>query len=116
MGIILGLLIFSTICVLAGVGINSMSRRRIRKMKNFERGLKMVPMLIHLPPQSDDTDVGGRDVRDVIDENISKAQIMYNIIASTVQKGFKARKYGQRHFAFEVIGDKGFVHFYAAVP
>ncbi len=24
--------------------------------------------------------------------------------------------YGQRHFAFEIVGTKGFVHFYAAVP
>lgn len=45
-------------------------RRVFREQKNFERGLKMVPLLIHLPPPSDDTDGGGRDVRDVVDENI----------------------------------------------
>ena len=92
------------------------ARARIREQKNYERGLKMVPLLIHLPPSSDDTDVAGRDVRDIVDENISKAQLIYNIIASTLQKGFKARLYGQRHFGFEIIGTKGFVHFYAAVP
>lgn len=89
---------------------------KVRQAKNIERGLKMVPLFIHLPPPSDDSEVGGRDVRDVTDENISKAQIIYNIISSTVQKGFKVRKYGQRHFAFEIIGSSGFVHFYAAVP
>lgn len=91
-------------------------RKIFREQKNFERGLKMVPLLIHLPPQSDDTDAGGRDVRDVVEENISKAQILYNIIASTLQKGFKHEFYGQRHFSFEIVGSKGFVYFYAAVP
>ncbi len=91
-------------------------RKIFREQKNFERGLKMVPLLIHLPPQSDDTDIGGRDTRDVVDENISKAQILYNIIASTLQKGLKSRFYGQRHFTFEIIGSKGFVRFYAAIP
>jgi len=92
------------------------TRRQRREVKNFERGLKMVPLLIHLPPASDDTEGNGRDVRDVTDENISKAQIIYGIIASTIQKGFKAKFYGQRHFAFEVVASKGFVYFYAAVP
>lgn len=91
-------------------------RSRMREQKNYERGLKMVPLLIHLPPTSDDSAVTGRDIRDVVDENISKAQVVYNIIASTLQKGFKAKWYGQRHFAFEIIGVKGFVYFYAAVP
>ncbi len=91
-------------------------RKVFREQKNFERGLKMVPLLIHLPPISDDTDVGGRDVRDIEDENISKAQILYNIIASTYKKGFKNKFYGQRQIAFEIVASKGAVHFYAAVP
>lgn len=91
-------------------------RKAFREQKNFERGLKMVPLLIHLPPISDDTDGGGRDVRDLVEENISKAQILYGIIASTMQKGFKSKFYGQRHFSFEIVGARGFVHFYAAVP
>lgn len=92
------------------------ARTRMREQKNIERGLKMVPLLIHLPPSSDDTDGAGRDVRDLVDENVSKAQIVYNIISSTLKKGFKSRLYGQRHFSFEIIASKGFVHFYAAVP
>jgi len=92
------------------------ARRNFREQKNYERGLKIVPLFIHLPPPSDDIDVGGRDVRDVTEETISSAQTIYNIIASTVQKGFKSSFYGQRHFSFEIIGSQGFVHFYAAVP
>ena len=34
-----------------------------RKQKNYERALKMVPMLIHLPPSTDDIQAGGRDDR-----------------------------------------------------
>ena len=36
-----------------------------RQAKNYERGLKMMPMLIHLPPSTDDIQGGGRDERDV---------------------------------------------------
>src|SRR5512146_119087 len=92
------------------------ARRVFREQKNYERGLKMVPLLIHLPPPSEDTEVGQRDTRDVIDETISKAQLIYNIIASTFEKNFKRNFYGQRHFGFEIVGSQGFVYFYAAVP
>lgn len=92
------------------------SRSVLREQKDFERGLKMVTLLIHLPPPSDDTDIGSRDVRDVTDENISKAEIVYNILASTLQKGFKSSFYGQRHISFEIVGTKGFINFYVAVP
>jgi len=91
-------------------------RKLHREQKNYERGLKMVPLLIHLPPPSDDTEVGTRDTRDVTDETISKATIIYDIIASTFEKSFKRSFYGQRHLAFEIIGTQGFVYYYAAVP
>ena len=93
-----------------------LAKQRIGEQKNYERGLKMIPLLIHLPPPSEDIESNGRDIRELIDENISKAQVIYNIIASTVQKGFKSKLHGPRQFAFEIVGAKGFVHFYAAVP
>lgn len=110
------LVVFLGLLIIAAPIVFIQVRKVFREQKNFERGLKMVPLFIHLPPLSEDIDVGGRDVRDVTEENISKAQIMYNIIASTMQKGFKHKFYGQRHFAFEIVGNKGFVYFYAAVP
>lgn len=91
-------------------------RRILREAKGYERGLKMVPMLIHLPPSSSDIKGNGRDSRDVSDEAISKAQVLYDIIASTATKGFKSKFYGQRHIAFEIVASKGLVHFYVAVP
>lgn len=117
MTIILFILIgIVVLAVIAGPIVFLQSRRIFREQKSYERGLKMVPLLIHLPPPGDDTQANGRDVRDVLEENISRAQIIYNIIASTLQKGFRSKFYGQRHFAFEIVGSKGFVHFYVAVP
>jgi hypothetical protein len=110
------LTILISIASIFGIVIYFRSRALLREQKNFERGLKMVPLLIHIPPASEDTEVGGRDVRDVIEENISKAQTLYSIIASTLRKGFRTKFYGQRHFAFEIVGKKGIVAFYAAVP
>lgn len=100
-----------------GAGVAYVYLRGIwREQKNYERGLKMVPVLIHLPPLSDDTEVGGRDAREVINENISRAQSLYGILASTFQKGFKHRLYGQRHVGLEIVANHGAVHYYAAVP
>lgn len=90
--------------------------RAKREAKNYERGLKMVPMLIHLPPSGDDIEVGARDERDVTDEMLSHAQVMYNIISSTAIKGFKSKLYGQRHISFEIIASGGLVYYYTVVP
>ncbi|HCZ28131.1 TPA: hypothetical protein DHU97_00035 [Candidatus Saccharibacteria bacterium] len=76
----------------------------------------MVPMLIHLPPTSEDLETGGRDERDVTEEILSQAQVMYNIIASTATKGFKSKVYGQRHLSFEIVARAGLVHYYTVVP
>lgn len=91
-------------------------KKTLREAKNYERGLKMVPMFIHLPPASEDIEKGGRDERDLTEEVLSEAQIMYNIIASTATKGFKNKIYGQRHISFEIIAKGGLVHYYAVVP
>ena len=92
------------------------SRKGFREQKNYERSLKMVPLLIHLPPPSDDIDAGARDQRDVADEVISQAQTMYNVISSTATKGFKSNYYGQRHISFELIAHGGLIHYYVVVP
>lgn len=117
MGALLAVLIaLILVGLIAGPIIYFQSRKVLTEQKNYERGLKMVPMYIHLPPPSDDTDIGQRDVRDVTDENISKAEILYGIIASTLKKGYKNKFYGQRHVSLEIIGTKGIIEFYVAVP
>ena len=49
---------FIVVVVLAiGVTIVTLQyRKMLREAKNYERGLKMVPLLIHLPPSSEDID------------------------------------------------------------
>ncbi len=91
-------------------------QQNIQEKLKYERGLEMVPLLIHLPPVSDDIQAGGRDARDIVDESISKAQIIYNIISSTVETNIKNRFRGQRHFGFEIVGLNGFVNLYALAP
>ena len=108
-------LIFVVVCV-ATFLIFDQYKKTVREAKNYERGLKMVPMKIHLPPPSNDIDAGSRDERDVVDEVLSEAQTMYNIIASTATKGFKTKIYGQRHISFEIIASDGLIHYYAVVP
>ncbi|MCA9308928.1 ATP-binding protein [Candidatus Saccharibacteria bacterium] len=116
MGVVFVLLPILLIFVIAGSVGYWYYRRVLREAKNYERGLKMVPLLIHLPPASDDITSEGRDARDINEETIAKAQILYNVLASTATKGFKSNFYGQRHIAFEIIADKGVVNYYTAVP
>lgn len=116
----MGILITVFVIVLLVGGIAAFAlfqyQRVVREAKNYERGLKMVPLYIHIPPASSDIEGGTRDERDVTEEVLSQAQVMYNIIASTATKGFKSKVYGQRHMSFEIVAHEGLVHYYAVVP
>ncbi len=107
-----GILVVAVIFVLAWKIFASAKRDQ----KNNVRALKMVPMLIHLPPSTDDIQGGGRDERDVIDEQLSEAQVMYSIISSTLKKGLSSKLYGQKHISFEIVAHDGFINYYAVVP
>ncbi len=106
--------VFAIILIIAIVFSARISK--LRKAKKYERGLKMVPLFIHLPPTTDDIETGSRDERDIASEAISKAQILYSILSSTITKGIKTKIYGQRHFSLEIIAKDGFIHYYAIVP
>jgi hypothetical protein len=115
-GLFIGIFAFVFLGMVAGFLIYSQYKKTLREAKNYERGLKMVPLLIHLPPSSDDLETGSRDARDVTEEVLSQAQVMYNIIASTATKGFKSKIYGQRHVSFEILAYEGLIRYYAVVP
>jgi hypothetical protein len=115
-GVFISALIFVILGSVAVIFVASIYRKTLREAKNYERGLKMVPMLIHLPPSSDDIEGNGRDERDLTEEVLSQAQVMYNIIASTATKGFKSKVYGQRHLSFEIVAHGGLVRYYTVVP
>ncbi|MBQ3470010.1 type IV secretory system conjugative DNA transfer family protein [Candidatus Saccharibacteria bacterium] len=112
--IVLVLVIMATIGVVALIIAKQIKKKR--EAKNLERGVKMVPMLIHLPPSTDDIQGGSRDERDVTNEALSQAQIMYSIISSTLKKGWKTKIYGQRHVSFEIVAADGLIKYYAVVP
>jgi len=115
-GLFITIFIFIFLGTVVGFFVFSQYRKTLREAKNYERGLKMVPLLIHLPPSSEDVESNGRDQRDLTEELLSQAQVMYNIIASTATKGFKSKIYGQRHLSFEIVAHGGLVHYYAVVP
>jgi hypothetical protein len=115
-GVFISVFIFAFLGLVVGFFVFSQYRKTLREAKNYERGLKMVPLLIHLPPSSDDLETGGRDARDITEEVLSQAQVMYNIIASTATRGFKSKVYGQRHMSFEMVAHEGLVYYYAVVP
>lgn len=110
------ILIVVALVVAVGMFVFSQYKKTLREAKNYERGLKMVSLYIHIPPATDDLETGGRDERDVTEEIISQAEVMYNIISSTATKGFKSRIYGQRHISLEVVAHGGLVHYYVVVP
>ncbi|MEO8691182.1 MAG: TraM recognition domain-containing protein [Candidatus Saccharimonas sp.] len=116
MGIFVGLLV-GAIIIIGGASVAFfVYRQTLREAKNYERGLKMVPVLIHLPPASEDIAGENRDRRDLTEEVLSQAQVMYNIISSTATRGFKSKIYGQRHISFEIVAREGLVHYYAVIP
>lgn len=106
------------VLVLLGVGVFLWLQRlnKQRREISIQRGFDMVPMLIHLPPMTDDIQGGGRDERDVMNESISQAQIMYSILASTLEKGWKVKLFGQPHVSFEIIAADGLIKYYTMVP
>lgn len=115
-GVFVILFAVTAVVISAAAFVFVMYRQTLREAKNYERGLKMVPMLIHLPPASEDIASESRDKRDLTEEVLSQAQVMYNIIASTATKGFKSKVYGQRHLSFEIVAKEGLIYYYAVVP
>lgn len=115
-GVIVAVFFVLVLASIAGVFLFLQYQKTMREAKNYERGLKMVPMIIHLPPSTDDVEGGSRDERDVTEEELSQAEVMYNIISSTALKGFKSRVYGQRHLSFEIVAKDGLILYYAVVP
>lgn len=115
-GVVITVCVVGVIASVVGYLMFAQYRKTVREAKNYERGLKMIPLRIHLPPSSTDLNGGGRDERDVTEEVLSQAQVMYNIISSTATKGFMSKIYGQRHLSLEIVAHEGLVQYYVVVP
>jgi hypothetical protein len=115
-GILLVVLVFFALAAGLGGVAYFTYKRKMRRAKAIERGLKMVPILIRLPPPSSDTASGSRDIREVMREKTAQAEVLYDLLGGTATEGFKSNFYGQRHVAFELIVIDGLVHFFAVAP
>ena len=108
MSIWVGILVVLGLLVIFGATLVGKFVTKKRDAKNAERSLEMQALLIHLPPSTDDITAQGRDERDIIDETISEAQVIYSIIASTVAKNnWHTRFYRQKTIAFEIVAKDG---------
>lgn len=85
--------------------------RRSQRTKDIERGIKMVPLLLKLPPA--ETDESQRDDREKIKENISKAEGIFTLLSGLITK---RKLYSQRHIAFEIVARGEQIYFYIGVP
>lgn len=104
--IIIALLIVAT----ATAGMFYVSRQR--KLKAVERSLKMVPLLLKIPPL--EKEESNRDIREEIKENISKAEGIFRLLSGIASK--RSRIYGQRYVSFEAVAFEKQIFFYVAVP
>lgn len=103
-------------------------RRIFRRAKELERSLKMVPLLVKLPP-AEANEATMRDNRELIKENIARAEGFFNLmsaIGATRTKGFwdhmlglstlRRWFFGRKHLACEVVAVGGQIYFYVVVP
>ena len=105
------------ILVLAVTGAFILIRRFQRQNMNIQRGLSMTLLQIHIPPYSEDKNDKNKDQRDIVEENISQANVLYNLLTSIAEKkSFKTNYYGQNHVGFEIVAKKDQVYFYASAP
>lgn len=88
-------------------------RKIVRRSKQVERSLKFVPLLIKLPPQ-EVNEAQNRDEREMMKENISKAEQVFNLLSGIVSE--KAEVYGRRYISFEIIAEAKRIYFYVSVP
>ena len=86
--------------------------QKSRHSKSVERSLKLVPLLIKIPPRETPTE--GRDSREAAKENISKAEGVYRLLSGISAK--KSRLHGQRYVGFEIVAIGKQIFFYVAVP
>ena len=114
LGIVVGIFVLAVVVILT---LFLIIRYKRRQQINLERGLSMIPLRIHLPPISDDVTSENKDSRTVVEENVSKASVLYNILTSTAEKqSFQTNYLGQSHFGFEIVLQAGQIYFYAIAP
>ncbi|MEI7818621.1 MAG: DUF87 domain-containing protein, partial [bacterium] len=100
--------------VVVGVGVFAawFLRRKMSHSKDIERSLKLVPLMLKLPPAEEDE--GQRDIREKIKENVSRAEGIYTLLSGIATN--RRWLYSQRHLSFEIVAQGEQIFFYVAVP
>lgn len=122
------IVVFSLALLVVLVIVLFVVRRLLRRAKEIERSLKMVPLLVKLPP-AEAAESTMRDNRELIKENIARAEGLFNIaaaIGATKTKGFldymigisafRRWLFGRKHLSFELVASEGKIFFYVVVP
>ena len=110
--VIFMLLLLVLFVTMVAIGGYYWYRRISRRAKDIERSLKMVPLLVKLPPQ--EVEEGSRDMREVIKENIARAEGVFNLLSGVATE--KSTFYGKKHISFEIVAEGKLINFYIAVP
>lgn len=105
------ILVIVALSLVLGIAIY-MYVSKARHTKAVERSLKLVPMLLKIPPRESSNE--NRDIREAIKENISKAEGIFRLLSGIAAK--RSRIYGQRYVSFEVVAHGKQIYFYVAVP
>jgi len=103
-------------------------RKILRHAKEVERSLKIVPLLIKLPP-TEKNESTNRDSREMTKENIARAEGVFNLLtgmgSTRIKKltdllfgisAMKRRLLGWRYVSFEIIADSDQIYFYVGAP
>lgn len=86
--------------------------RIARKAKGVERSLKLVPLLVKIPPQ--EVSKEGQNAKEAMQQNIARAEGVYRLLSGISTK--KSQLYGQRYVSMEIIASGREIYFYIAVP
>jgi hypothetical protein len=118
---LLGVFITFLIFVVLGVGVLFIIRKVLHKRNHARHGkFAKVVLRVLLPKESTATDRTGKgDERlEELREQIGVAEAFFAALGGLhAEKGMKAWFVGrQDHFAFEIVAQRGLIHFYVEVP
>ena len=89
-------------------------RAHARRAKAIERSLKMVPLLVKLPPlENPDSDAQNEQAS--VEAQLGRAEQLFAIL-SGVADPKSSNLYGQRHLALEIVAYESQVYFYIVTP
>lgn len=112
--LVLVLIVFLLLCGGVGALFGYLHIKKLRRAKDIERSLKMVPLLVRLPAAETDQ-ATGRDERQANEENIARAEGVFNLLSGIAKKDSDFI-YGQKYMSIEIIAKAHQILFYLAVP